>query len=107
MPYLVIRGVYPPHKIDELVKKLTEVTPKYPPDPSIDEHVLGAFKSTEQGYISMNIIEVKEGKLDAAYARSRKAMAELRNIEGLKYSIELWSTGEEARASIGVTPPEQ
>ena len=31
VPYLVIRYVYPPHIIDELVKKLMEVAPKSPP----------------------------------------------------------------------------
>ncbi|MHA2287633.1 MAG: hypothetical protein ACXABG_02480 [Promethearchaeota archaeon] len=107
MPYLVIRSVIPPHKIDELIKKLMEVTPKYPPDPSIDEHVFGATKATEQGSIWMNIFEVKEGQLDAAYVRWRKAMAELRNVEGFKYAIDVWATDEESRASIGVTPPEQ
>ena len=107
VPHLVIRSVFPPHKIDELLKKLMEVTPKYPPEPSIDEQVLGAVKATEQGYIWMNIFEVKEGQLDAAYARWRNAMAELRNIEGFKYAIDVWATGEEALASIGVTPSEQ
>ncbi|MHA2287476.1 MAG: hypothetical protein ACXABG_01690 [Promethearchaeota archaeon] len=107
MPYLVIRSVYPPHKIDELVKKLMEVTPKYPPDPSIGEQVLGAVKATEQGHISMTVFEVKEGQLDAAYARWTKGMAEYRNVEGFKYSIDVWSTGEEALATIGVTVPEQ
>jgi hypothetical protein len=107
VPYLVIRSVYPPHKRDELVKKLMEVTPKYPPDPSIDEQVLGAVKATEQGHIWMNIFEVKEGKLDAAFARWAKAMAELRNVEGFKYSIEVWATGDEAVATIGVAVPEQ
>jgi len=67
--YLVIRSVYPPYKIDEFIKKIMEVTPKDPPDPSIDEEVLGATKATEQGHIWMNIFEVKEGQLDAAYAR--------------------------------------
>jgi hypothetical protein len=107
VPYLVIRSVYPPHKRDELVKKLPEVTPKYPLDPSIDEQVLSATKATEQGYIWMNIFEVKEGQFHAAFARWTKAMAELRNIEGFKYSIEVWATGEEALVLIGVKHPEQ
>ena len=102
MPYLVIRYVCPPHIIDELVKKLMEVAPKSPPDPSIGEGVLGAVKATEQGYIFMNIFEVKEGKLDAAFALWTKRMALLRNVEGFKYSIEVWATSDEALMSIGV-----
>jgi len=107
VPYLVIRYVFPPHKRDELVKKLMEVAPKSPPDPSIGEGVLGAVKATEQGYINMNIFKAKEGQLDAAFALWGKRMALLRNVEGFKHSIELWATSEEAIASIGVTPPEQ
>jgi hypothetical protein len=107
VPYLVIRYVCPPHIIDELVKKLMEFSPKYPPDPSIGEGVLGAVKATEQGYISMNIFKAKEGQLDAAFALWAKRMAALRNVEGFKNSIEVWATNEEALASIGVTLPEQ
>ena len=55
----------------------------------------------------MNIFEVKEGKLDAAFALWAKRMALLRNVEGFKYSIELWATTEEALVSIGVKHPEQ
>jgi len=106
VPYLVIRYVYPPHIIDELVKKLMEVAPKSPPDPSIGEGVLGAVRATEKGHINMNIFEVKEGKLDAAFALWAKRMALLRNVEGFKYSIELWATSEEALVSHGVKHPE-
>ena len=107
VPYLVIRYVCPPNLIEELVTKLMKVAPKSPPDPSIGEPVLGAIKATEQGYINMNIFEVKEGKLDAAFALWAKSMALLRNVEGFKHSIELWVTSEEALVSLGVKRPEQ
>jgi len=100
VPYLVIRYVYPPHIIDELVKKLMEVVPKSPPDPSIGEIVLGAVKATEQGHISMTIFKAKEGQLDAAFTLWAKRMALLRNFEGFKHSIELWANSDEFLVSI-------
>lgn len=107
VPYLIIRYVCPPHLIDELLKNVMEVSPKYPADPSIDEWVLGATKATEQGHIWMNVWKAKEGQFDAAYARRRRSMAELRNVEGVKHSIEVWATSYEAQVSLGLIHPEQ
>ena len=104
VPYLVIRYVYPPHILDEFVPKIMEVAQNIrresPPDPSIGEPVLGAVKASEQGYINMIIVEVKEGKFDAAFAYWTKNMALLRNVEGFKHSIELWANSDEFLLSI-------
>ena len=106
VPYLIIRYVYPPHILDEFVPKVMELAQnrrrelQKEEDPSIGEPVFTAVKATEQGYINMIIIEVKEGKLDAAFAFWTKNMALLRNVEGFKHSIELWATSDEFLVSI-------
>ncbi|MFX1501849.1 MAG: hypothetical protein ACFFDH_12870, partial [Promethearchaeota archaeon] len=107
MPYLFLTVKYPSHKIDELAKKLVEIVPKYPPDPSLGELVVRGTRAVGEGIISLNIYTVKEGKLEESIAQRSKMVSELRNIEGLEYSIEVWVTIVEAYDSIGIKLPEQ
>ena len=58
MPFLFIRFVYPPHKIDEVVQKNLEIKPNYPPNPSIGETVISAARGVVQGIESVSIYEV-------------------------------------------------
>ena len=106
MPYLFITSVYPSHKVDEVVKKYLEVTPKYPPDPSMGKALVSATKILEQGVKSFTAYEVKEGKLEEAISIWTKGIAEYRNIEGYETSIEVWATSAEAFGAIGMKRPE-
>lgn len=106
MPFIFSKIIYPPHKIDELVKKYIEILPKYPPDPSLAEVALGATKATEEGIVSLTVFEVKEGKFQEAFNLVTRNTSAFRTVEGVKYSIEVWATTIEAFAAIGMTPPE-
>ena len=106
MPYIFTKIIYPPHKIDEMVKKYIEILPKYPPDPSLGEVAVGATKTSEEGIVSLTVFEVKEGKLQEALNLTNRNVSEYRTVEGVKYSIEVWGTAIEAFAAIGMTPPE-
>ena len=106
MPYIFAKVIYPPHKIDEVVKKVIEITSKYPPDPSLGELIVNASRMTEEGIVSQFIYQVKEGKFIEASNRMGRVISEFRTIEGIRYSIENWATAIEAYATIGMTPPE-
>ncbi|MHA2401149.1 MAG: hypothetical protein ACXADU_19965 [Promethearchaeota archaeon] len=106
MPYIISKLIYPPHKIEEMVKKVIEITPKYPPDPSLGEVVVSATKTSEDGIVTLTILEVKEGKLQEALNLASRNVSEFRTIEGVRYPLEVWGTTVEAYAAIGMTPPE-
>jgi hypothetical protein len=105
MPYLFIKMIYPPHKIDSVVKRLLEVLASYAPDPSLGEEVATAAKITDEGITGLIVFEVKKGKFDEAFARLAKLLMECRNIEGLRYSIDVWATSPEVEAAIGMGMP--
>lgn len=107
MPYIVITTWWPPDKTREVVDKAVELFPRYPLQPSLGEQVVpNAVKGSKKGLVNMSIIEVKEGKLEEAIAWNQKYLVEYNSIVGYKYSLEIWATGVEAFAAIGMTPPE-
>ena len=106
MPYLFITTVYPSHKSDEVVKKYLEITPKYPPQPSLGKSVADATKIGEQGARNITVYEVEKGKLEEAISLWTKGVAEFRNIEGYEASIDVWMTTAEAFKAIGMKVPE-
>ena len=106
MPYLIETIWYPSDKVMEVAEKYFEVIKKFPPDGSLGNEVVpGAVTAGQQGIEVMTILDVKEGELEAALERSRKAMAMYIGIAGLEYSIQLRSTIEEALASVGMSLP--
>ncbi|MFX1325402.1 MAG: hypothetical protein ACFE8N_10625 [Promethearchaeota archaeon] len=106
MPYLIVQSKWPSESTADLVKKAVEVSMKYPPDESLGEDVVpNAVHASHKGYRTIGITLVKEGKLEALWDRTVKAMAMYGPIHGLEYKIEVWATLEEAYAAIGQTPP--
>ena len=107
MPYLISTAIFPGEKIPDIVRKVIEVNKKFPPDESLGEAVVpNALKGTLDGIKAISILEVKEGKLEAAITRTTALLNSYVVIPGYKYSIDVWSTVEEAYGSIGQKPPE-
>ena len=79
---------------------------KYPPDENLGTEVVAAVKSTLEGNISLEITDVKEGKLEEAFIRMGKYMSVFRGIEGLSTSIDVYYNATEAMANVGMTIPE-
>ena len=106
MPYLIMTSRYPSDKVPAVVERYLEILAKYPHDESLSEEVVPvAVKSTHEGIKSFSISDVKEGKLDAAYARAVNSMAMFQSVEGFEYTIEVYSKVDEARATIGMDMP--
>lgn len=107
MPYIWVTAWYPTHLRDEVIKKWVEVRRKFPEDPSLGETVVDvANKATENGIKVVSIGRVKEGKLEEALTRTGRSLIPFQDIEGFEYTIELYSTIEEAMDALGVKMPE-
>jgi len=109
MPYLITFTKWPSDKTVDVVKKVIESNKKFPPDESLGVSLIpgNAIKSTSEGAKTISVLNVSKGKLEEAYFRMQSignlfAMS----IEGFEYTIEVWSTVEEAYSSIGQKPPE-
>ena len=109
MPYLITFVKWPSDKTPEVLKKAIESNKKFPEDESFGEDLIAgnAIKSTIEGAKSLTVLNVSKGKLGEAYFRAQEvgnffAMS----IEGFEYTIEVWSTVEEAYSSIGQKLPE-
>ena len=109
MPYLISFAKWPTDKTAEVVKKAFEATKKFPPDESLGENLTpgNAVKVTQEGAKTISVFKVSKGKLEEAYFASQ-AIANFYalSIAGFEYTIEVWSTVEEAYSSIGQKPPE-
>ncbi|MHA1916133.1 MAG: hypothetical protein ACW986_00955 [Promethearchaeota archaeon] len=83
-----------------------ESTIKYPPDDSLGEAVVpNAVSAGYDGYKTIGVTLVKEGKYEALWTRTVAAMAMYAPIHGFEYKIETWGTLEEAYTAIGQAPP--
>ncbi len=109
MPYLFTFTKWPSDKSGEVIKKVIESNKKFPPDESLGVDLTpgNAIKSTKEGAKTISILHVNKGKLEEAYFRMQ-SIANLfaMSIAGFEYTIEVWSTVEEAYSSIGQKPPE-
>ena len=110
MPYLIYITKWPSHKAGEAVKKAYEYAKKFTPDGSLGVDLTpgNAFKGTLDGIKTLGITNVAKGKLEDAFTNMTAIMNFYATaIEGFEYSIEVWSTEDEAWGSIGQKPPEQ
>ena len=106
MPYLVVLVRWPGESTAAMVKKAIEVDKKFPPDDSLGEELVpNAINADMDGIKSLSVTLVKEGKLEEAQRRAIAMVNMYLTVPGFKYSIETWSTLEEAYTSIGQTPP--
>ena len=107
MPYIISTSLYPSHKASEVAEKYLEAIQKYPPDENLANPVVpAAVKTTGQGIKVIGISEVKEGKLEEAYARTVSMMVMFHSIEGFEYTVDIYLKVEEALPLIGISFPE-
>lgn len=106
MPHILIRTWFPPHKAQEVAKVYMEELQKYRPDRSLGKSLATAIKSSDKGIVSIEIFEVKEGKLEESLKHYHKVQIMYHNIEGFKYEVEVWRTPVEAMELLGMKPPE-
>ncbi len=106
MPYIFVYTWYPSHKVEEVVKVYLEMLKKFPEDESLGELIIPAAVNTGcEGLKSLAVTKVKEGKLEDALTRVGTQMVMFQSVEGFEYSIEVWSTVEEAMTAIGKSMP--
>ncbi len=73
MPYLISFAKWPSHKSGDVMKKAIEALKKFPADESLGEGLVSgnAIKASEEGVKSISVLNVSQGKLEAAYHRSK------------------------------------
>lgn len=106
MPIVITTTAYPSHKQNEVVKRYLQVRKKNPLDESLGENVAAPVKITIDGIRILNIIIVKEGKIEEVLKNLQKNFFQYMDIEGFEFSFEVWSTFEEALGIIGLEIPE-
>ena len=106
MPYVLIKSWFPPRKAEEVAKGVMEELKNNPLDRSLGKSLVTALKSNENGIASIEIIEVKEGKLEENLSHYSNALLMYQKIEGFRYTIEVWSTIVEAMGMFGMKLPE-
>lgn len=106
MPYVLIKTWFPPHKSEEVAKVYLEELKNFPPDRSLGKSLATAIRSNEKGIMSIEIFDVKEGKLEESINHYQNVQIMYHKIEGFNYEIEVWRTPVEAMALLGMKPPE-
>jgi hypothetical protein len=103
MPYIITTSLYPSDKVPEVAKRYMDAITKYPPDDNLGTLVVpAAVKTTLDGVRTIGIIEVKKGKFEDAMTRVMAMMSMFISIQGFEYTIESYSTVEEAMKVIGM-----
>ena len=100
--YIMTTTSYPPDKADEVGRKYLETLEKIPPDENLAVQLVHLVNSNENGICSIQILEVKTGKLEEALNRSYRFMIEFRNIVGFRYEIKPLLSVNEALPLIGM-----
>ena len=106
MGLVMVTVWFPPTKGIDIAKKAIEALKKFPADESIAIQLAQGLASDRQGFKSITISEVKEGKLEEALDRANEIVDFYTEIEGVTYKMDLMVTPQEAYARIGMKPPE-
>ena len=61
-----------------------------PPNPEVSELVVFAATTTKEGYKSVAISKIKEGKTQQAIERAYNILRNYAGIEGYEFSVEIW-----------------
>jgi rRNA pseudouridine-1189 N-methylase Emg1 (Nep1/Mra1 family) len=80
---------------------------KYPPDKSLGEMKVNAYTMTLEGSRALQIIEVKNGKLEEYLERMGKAIVMMTEGGEITITYKIWLTQMEAFANLGRNPPEE
>ena len=107
MVYIMTIFTYPPHKQAEVQKKFFEVSNKYPYDESVAKRLVQmGVRGTKDGYEVIGINDIPEGKLTEAFNETSAALHEYSSIEGVRYEVRAYLSGEEAFKILGKKLPE-
>lgn len=104
---MVTTGWYPQNKQSEVEQAYFRALKKYPRDKSVMKRVLRlAVRATKDGYKTLAIYDIPDGKFSAAFNHIAAFMHEYANIEGYRYEIETYLDMGEAFKIIGKPVPE-
>lgn len=106
MPYIVTTVAYPSEKSTQVAERYLEILKEYPQDDTLTSLVVPAYvKASIEGVKAISISEVKEGRLEEAWARARNMAYMFIDVEGVEYSLDLLATASEGFASLGMNLP--
>ncbi|MHA2399163.1 MAG: hypothetical protein ACXADU_09765 [Promethearchaeota archaeon] len=98
---------FPASKSEEVGNKFLEMLKKYPPDTTLGRVVLrAAVRITDDGWKSIQISEIKEGKFKEFMTNAYERVLEWTKIEGYRTELEVFMSGTEALPLIGLKMPE-
>ena len=98
---------YPQHQQSKIEDVYFAALKKFPYDRSIMKRILRlAIKPTKDGYKTISIYDVPDGKLTEAMNRQAAFMHEYHNIIGHRFEIETYFSMAEAFKIIGKAVPE-
>jgi len=97
MPYIIVQIWYPTDLNTEVTEKFLEVVKEFPFDRSLGKETIAVASNTNKnGTEVISVMEVKQGKLEEAWAWGRKRMGGFQSIKGVEYDMRLWTTLVEA-----------
>ena len=106
MPYIVSTAIYPSERENEAREVFLEMMKTNPPRMDLSEVIIPmASQRSLEGIKIMAVSKVKPGKLEEALAYVSKRVHPYSKIPEFEYSIQIWSTLEEAFAVAGVPMP--
>ena len=107
MPYLIVQSWYPTDINTEVTEKYLEVVKEFPFDRSLGKETISVASNTnKKGVEIIAAMEVKQGKLEEAWAWAGKRMGLFQSIKGFEYEIRLWTTLAEAFEGSEYSLPE-
>ena len=99
MPIVVVFTWYPPSKAIEVGNVMQTITPQ-PDAAEIGTNPLPpCFGSDENGIVGLAAYQPTEGNLQELMKRIATTLIKFHKIEGFKYKIQTFTTGEEAVAN--------
>ena len=107
MPYIVTTTCFPSRNAKQVADRYLAALKQHPPDESIGTALSPAVIATHEGNKSIQLFEVKPGKLEEAFFRAMKIMTIVREAEGLTYSVTVQLNGDEAMTLAGAKPPDK
>ncbi|HDZ18057.1 hypothetical protein LCGC14_1866100 [marine sediment metagenome] len=107
MPYIIVQTWHPTDIVTEVTEKYIEVMKEFPFDRSLGKETISiAANTNKKGVEAMSVMEVKQGKLEEAWAWAGRRLAPFHSIKGFEYEIRLWSTVAEALEGSEYSLPE-
>jgi len=101
--YLIVSELYPNDKAREVANLYVKAITKYPHNESLAAPIVPvAVRTTLQGIESISVYEVKKGKADDALTYVATRLAMFHDIEGYRWTTNLYLNLEEGLKLIGM-----